>query len=151
LVKLHATLDDHEPESAAWSVADIAAPMERLEQLARIGFGDSDTAVADGEDGLGLILMEGDIDGLAGGGVLDGVFDEVGENVSQEAGVAGCLGEREADFDADGAAKVGGRPDFLRDAAGETGKVGGGRAEVEFTGFGASEDEDLFHEAGHAS
>lgn len=41
--------------------------------------------------------------------------------------------------------------DFLGDTAGEAGEVGGRGAEVEFAGFGASEDQHFLHESGHAS
>ena len=76
-------LDDGEPEPGAAGVAgprDVH-PIEPLEDPGQVRIRDARAAVADGDADDAVLANGAELDGAVGGGVVDGVLDEVADGV----------------------------------------------------------------------
>jgi hypothetical protein len=148
-VDFDAAFDDDEAEAEAGGFADIATAAEDFEEAGLVFGRDADAVVADGQDGF----MSDDGDGEGnwgfGGGILDGIGEEIAEDVTEEGFVGvGGRGGIEGD-DIDGAAESGSLLDFVGETAAEGLEIERTGLEGETTGLDATEEKDFVDEASH--
>lgn len=156
-VEADTAADDGEAEAGAGEVLDVGSAAEGFEQVGEVLGRDAEAAVAHGE----LDMVGGDFEGQVHRAALGGVFGGVGEQVIEDGSEEAFVEKdgsrvdwgrgRDMDVNVDGAALIGGGQGFIGDAVAEGREVEGLRGTGEAAFLDASEEEDLFHEPGHAA
>jgi hypothetical protein len=127
-------LDEAEAEAEAALGTTFIATEEALPDAREIVGGDADAGVADGDEDLGGVPLDGNIDLPALGGIFDGIIEEIGDSLAEAVligdGVAVFVGG-EGDFEA---AIVGDFGVEIGELAGELRDVD--TPEIEFHGAG---------------
>jgi hypothetical protein len=91
-VQIDAAFYNHETETRAWPVIDVMPAMECIEEPLAVGLWNSNALVADGASNLSADGRYFDYHRTSGVRILDGIREQICENVSQQTLVGLDLG-----------------------------------------------------------
>src|ERR1043166_1303210 len=145
---LHAALHDDKAQSGARHLTGIASAMEGAEKLLLVGGGNADTLVLYAEDSLPVVPLEIEIDCGSAVRVLDGIRQQVRQNMSQETLIT-IGGRQRFSMEADGAFVLCRCLDLVDEALANAGQVERDGLEFKLSRLRPANEEHVFHHFGH--
>src|SRR5688572_29302675 len=83
-MQFDASLHNRQPQAGAWDMADVLAAMESVEQPFQVLLRDADASIANPANCHPSLAFDFKINRAFFGGILDGIAEEVAENVAQQ-------------------------------------------------------------------